>query len=85
MCQGRENLQKEINRLTIRYLDTENPILFFYLRQERENLDNRLSVTVGFLPTKTSDYGTARATVPLYPWFQDNNIHLQQLIYNNLC
>jgi hypothetical protein len=52
---------------------------FFYLRQKRKDLVNRLTIhyfnTVGFLPTKTPppDYGSARATVPLWPWLQVEN------------
>ncbi len=93
MCQGRVNLQKEINRLAIRCFNTENSIFFFYLRQGRVNLQkeiNRLAIryfdTVGFLSTKTynPDYSSVRATLPLWPWFQgDIRVSLLNLRFNN--
>ncbi len=60
------------------------------MRQKRRDLDNGLTIcyfdTMRFLLTKTPppDYGSARATVLLWPWFQEDvRISLLNLRFNN--
>ncbi len=76
---------------TCRHNEVVNRIylFFFYLRQRRVNFQkviNRLTIRyfniVGFLPIKTSpyDYNSARATISLWPWFQEYVIVFSKML-----
>jgi hypothetical protein len=65
-------------------LKSKGKIFFLFApgkgKSSKSDLYIRLTIryfdTVGFLPTKTPppDYSSARATVPLWPWFQDPRV-----------